>query len=463
MGRIALWQWYVMLVCLLAAALACALVYAQFHWEGLGSPSWLGVAATLLFVAISAFAERLRVRVGEGTHVSAGFLADFLSAALLGPLAGALVAASGAVASHEKGQRTRTVFYGSAFFIAGGACGVVFQLVSTQSLGQSGMAVAVGGVAAGATYQALDYALFIPIMWLRRQVGPRRWFDETFRPYLPFHLFFLLLSLGLIYLARIPDQGRAVFVLFFLPVLGLMYAFRSFARQKELSERLERSFLQMAASMITALDVKDNYTVRHSATVAQFSLDMADRLGLKPRQRGLAHLSGLLHDLGKIGVPEQVLNSRERLADEEWDVIRDHSAAGQKILTGHSVVGQEILSDTGEVEGIGLIVLHHHERFDGNGYPHGLAGDEIPLISRIVSVADSYSAMVLDRPYRGKRSPEEAQAELANQSGMQFDPRVVAAFIAVLEAGSDEYRRGEDEDMDLLQQFQKARILRDFV
>jgi putative nucleotidyltransferase with HDIG domain len=405
--------------------------------------------ATLMFAAVSIFAERLRVPIGEGTYVSAGFLADFLSAALLGPLAGAFVAASGALASHEKGQATRTIFCASAFSIAGGACGVVFHLVSEQSLGPSGVAVAVAGVAAGATYQLLDYSLFVPIMWLRRRVGPRRWFDETFAPYLPFHLFFLLLSLGLIYIARIPNQGREVFVLFFLPVLGLMWVFRSFARQKELSESLERFSMQMAASMITALDLKDNYTAQHSAAVAQYSLDLAKNLGLKPRERSLAHLAGLLHDLGKISVPDKILNSRERLGDDAWDVVR-----------GHSVAGQNILSNMSEFKGIGLIVLHHHERFDGGGYPHGLAGDEIPLISRIVSVADCYSAMVSDRPYRDKMSPQEAKVELASQSGVQFDPHVVAAFIDILEAGTDEYRRAEH--IDFLLQFQKVRSLGDF-
>jgi HD-GYP domain-containing protein (c-di-GMP phosphodiesterase class II) len=209
--------------------------------------------------------------------------------------------------------------------------------------------------------------------------------------------------------------------------------------------------MQMALGMITALDQKDNYTALHSGLVAQYSLDLAERMGLKPKERSLAHFAGLLHDVGKFSVGDQILNSQKRLADEEWEVIRGHSAAGQKILSNMS-----------EFEGIGLIVLYHHERFDGGGYPHGLSGEQIPLISRIVSVADCYSAMVSDRPYRGKKPPEEAQAELANQSGLQFDPQVVAAFIAVLEAGTEEYRRGEHIE-DYLQQFQKARILRDFV
>jgi putative nucleotidyltransferase with HDIG domain len=436
-----------MVVCLAAVVFLGALVNAQMQWPGLGSVSWSGAIVTALFAAVSVFAERLRVPVGGGTEVSAGFLADFLAAALLGPLAGGVVAACGAAASYEKGQLARTAFFGSAFFVAGGACGVVFYLVNAQWQVPSGIAVAAAGVAAGATYQTLNYLLFVPIMWLRRGVGPLRWFDESFRPYLPFQLFFLVLSLGLVYSFK--NQGRGAFVLLFLPVLGLVYAFRSFGRQKELTQSLERFSLQMAASMITALDLKDNYTAQHSAAVAQYSFDLARRLRLSTRQRNLAHLAGLLHDLGKISVPDRVLNSRERLADADWDIIR-----------GHSVAGQKVLSNMHEFEELGLIVLHHHERFDGAGYPHGLYRDEIPIISRIVAVADSYSAMVSDRPYRSKRSPEDAVAELEKQSGAQYDPRVVAAFVDILEGESEQYRRSEHIDFHL--QFQKVRFLGDF-
>ncbi len=447
LARVASWQWYVLAVCIAAVVFFGALVYVQMQWRGLGYVTWSGVIAAALFAAVGVFAERLRVRVGEGTDVSAGFLADFLAAVLLGPLAGGVVAACGAVASYEKGQLARTAFISSAFSMAGGACGLVFYWVTAQFSGPSAVAVAVGGVAAGATYQALDYLLFVPIMWLRRGVGPRRWFDESFKPYLPFSLFFLLLSLGLVY--SFENQGRGVFVLLFLPVLGLVYAFRSFGRQKELTQSLERFSLQMAASMITALDLKDNYTAQHSAAVAQYSFDLARRLGLSPRQRNLARLAGLLHDLGKISVPDRVLNSRERLVDSEWDIVRGHSMAGQKVL-----------SNMHEFEELGLIVLHHHERFDGAGYPHGLYGEEIPIISRIVAVADSYSAMVSDRPYRLRRSPKEAVTELEGASGTQFDPEVVAAFVGILEGESEQYRRSEQIDFHL--QFQKVRFLGDF-
>ena len=156
-------------------------------------------------------------------------------------------------------------------------------------------------------------------------------------------------------------------MLFFLPVLGLVYALRSFARQKELTESLERFSLQMAAEHDHGPRPQGQL---HRAAFGRRSsvlVGLADEFGSEAKDRSLAHLAGLLHDLGKISVPDKILNSRERLGDDEWDVVR-----------GHSVAGQKILSNMSEFEGIGLIVLHHHERFDGGGYPHGLSATRSP-------------------------------------------------------------------------------------
>lgn len=447
LARVALWQWYVAVVVFLAAVFLFFLVYLQGHWKDvLPQVSWLGLAAVLFFVCVAAFADRFRVKVGESTEISAGFLADFLSAALLGPLPGAVVGICGVLGTHKRGQGGRTLFSASAFALIGGCCGLVFWMFQAQS-DDSGLTLVVGGVIAATVYQALNYGLFIPIMWLRRQVGPREWFDMAFKPYLPFHVFFLLLSLGLIY--SFQSQGVGVFVLSFLPVLGLVYAFRSYARQKEMAQSLERFSLQMAASMITALDLKDNYTAQHSAAVAQWSFDLARRLGLSARERSLARLSGLLHDLGKISVPDEILNCRRRLAEEEWEIVQQHTTAGQTILGNMT-----------DFEELGNIVLHHHEHYDGKGYPLGLSGDEIPLISRVVAVCDCYSAMVSNRPYSSKRSPGEAIQELRHERGRQFDPVAVDAFVAMLEGGTDQYQLAEDVDFHL--QFQKVRFLGDF-
>ncbi len=263
---------------------------------------------------------------------------------------------------------------------------------------------------------------------------------------LPFHLFFLLLSLGLLYSFKSVDS--VAFLVFFLPVMGLVYAFRSYARQRDLARSLERFSLQMAGSMITALDLKDNYTAQHSANVAQYSYDIARAYGLGDKECNLAHLAGLLHDLGKISVPDEILNSRRTLEDDEWAVVQAHTEAGQKIL-----------SNMTEFEDLARIVLHHHERYDGAGYPRGLSDESIPLLSRIVSVADCYSAMISARPYSGPRPPEVAMMELRDQRGRQFDPQVVGAFLEILEKADQAYRTGQQIDLDV--QFQEVRFLRD--
>jgi putative nucleotidyltransferase with HDIG domain len=260
----------------------------------------------------------------------------------------------------------------------------------------------------------------------------------------------LVLSLGLVY--AFSDLGPAGWILSFIPLLGLVYAFRAYSRQRELAENLERFSLEIAASMVTALDLKDNYTARHSAAVAMYSYDMTKAMGLTDEECNLALLAGLLHDLGKISVPDELLNRRERLEQEDWDLIQDHCSAGQTIL-----------SHMREFKELGEVVLYHHEHYDGMGYPQGKAGEEIPLLSRVVSAADAYSAMTSDRPYRSRRTPLVAMAELDRRRGTQFDPRVVGHFLDVLDAGSDSYRRGEGEEFDLQSQFKKVRYLRDIV
>lgn len=448
--RMEIFHLYIAAVAAVAALFAPVLWYLQLGLgRGVGGvrlgPGYsvtVLLAGTLLFICVSVFADRFSVNFG-GAEVSAGFLADFLSAALLGPISGAVVAAAAFFVGNRRGAWQRTLFNSTAFFLVGGTTGIVYWGIQSV-FGKSGFSLVTGGLAAGGVYFVLNFLLYAPVAWFRRGLGPRVWFAEAFGPFLPFHVFFLLLSLGLIF--SFERLGPPGFVLFFLPVMGLVYAFRTFAHQRELTRSLERFSLQMAASMITVLDLKDNYTAQHSAAVAQYALDTAAALKMSQRERSVAHLAGLLHDLGKISVPDEILNSRERLGAEEWAVIQGHASAGQSVV-----------SNMHEFEELGKIIRHHHERYDGLGYPDGVTADRIPLISRIVAVADSYSAMVSERPYSAKLRPEEAIAELQSKAGTQFDPRVVNAFLDVLQGASVEYRRADQLDFHL--QFQKARFL----
>jgi diguanylate cyclase (GGDEF)-like protein/putative nucleotidyltransferase with HDIG domain len=176
-----------------------------------------------------------------------------------------------------------------------------------------------------------------------------------------------------------------------------------------------------AASLAKAVDARDTYTGSHSERVSELAARIALRLGLDPEQVELTRLAGSLHDLGKLAIPEEILRKDGTLTDSERLVLERHPQIGFRML------------DSLGVDPVADIVLHHHERWDGTGYPDRLIGDQIPLGARIIFVADAYDAMTSDRVYRPKRSSKAALAELRRCAGTQFEPRIVAAFAEELE------------------------------
>ncbi|WP_338325284.1 HD-GYP domain-containing protein [Pseudodesulfovibrio senegalensis] len=180
---------------------------------------------------------------------------------------------------------------------------------------------------------------------------------------------------------------------------------------------------QLAESLGNAIDAKDHCTRSHSEEVAVITQAIGLQMGLSPRSADILHIAGHLHDIGKIGIPDSILKKRGPLTDEEFAVIKQHPAMGAAII--------EPVTCLSGKNGIMKMVLHHHERFDGRGYPDGLAGEDIPLGARVIAVADSLSAMLQDRPYRRARDYENAVAEIERCAGTQFDPRIVSAFMEV--------------------------------
>jgi HD-GYP domain-containing protein (c-di-GMP phosphodiesterase class II) len=180
--------------------------------------------------------------------------------------------------------------------------------------------------------------------------------------------------------------------------------------------------MAMACSLVSLVDLRDSYTGGHSGRVAQYSAGIAVHMGLSDEQIESVVFAGLLHDIGKVGVPDQVLLKQGRLTEAEFDLIKRHPEFGWAAL-----------ANIEEFEEIGLVVLHHHESFNGNGYPAGLSGNQIPLGSRIIAVADSFDALSTDRPYRTARTRAQAVAEIERCAGTQFDPGVAAAFLSHLE------------------------------
>jgi putative nucleotidyltransferase with HDIG domain len=208
-----------------------------------------------------------------------------------------------------------------------------------------------------------------------------------------------------------------------LPLVGLLSVF-AHERRERIDNAIELSSAYRGTALLLGdvLTSDDEYTGTHSQSVVELALTIADELGVDEDQRRLVEFGAMLHDIGKITTPDDILNKPGPLDDEEWDVMRDHTVAGQRLLDR---VG-------GTLHDVGLVVRSSHERYDGSGYPDGLAGAEIPLAARIVAVADAYSAMTTRRSYRDALEPRIALAELSANAGTQFDPVVAAAAIRVL-------------------------------
>jgi HD-GYP domain-containing protein (c-di-GMP phosphodiesterase class II) len=194
-------------------------------------------------------------------------------------------------------------------------------------------------------------------------------------------------------------------------------------------QELETVNQETIFAFVRAIDARDPYTARHSEKVAAYAVQLARALGLPPADCDRIHLSGMLHDIGKVALERSVLHKPGPLDDDEWAQVRDHPAQSAHILGAVARFAQYVPG-----------ARHHHERYDGRGYPDGLAGKAIPLDARILAVADSYDAMTSDRSYREALSHDEAIARLQDGAGTQFDPVCVRAFAAL------ELDRGRSHD-----------------
>ena len=187
---------------------------------------------------------------------------------------------------------------------------------------------------------------------------------------------------------------------------------------------MKELFLNTIKSLSSSIDAKDTYTYGHSDRVSKIGLAIAEELNLSFKEREVIYLAGLLHDVGKIGISEKVLHKPTNLNEEEYAEIKKHPG-----------ISAQIIGSIKQMEGIVPSIRHHHERFEGGGYPNGLKGEKIPLGARILAVADAFDAMTSDRPYRKSFSVEHAISEIKKYANIQFDPEVVNAFIRAFEKG----------------------------
>ena len=191
-----------------------------------------------------------------------------------------------------------------------------------------------------------------------------------------------------------------------------------------LYESLFENILHTLKSLIIAITKRDLYTEGHCKRVTNLSLALGERLGVSGYEKDVIRVVCPVHDLGKIGIPDSILLKPGRLSDEEYTIMQSHSAYGEEIMSRFEILAKEA-----------KIIRHHHERYDGNGYPDRLKGEDIPVCSRIIAVCDAYDAMVTDRPYRKAMGMEEITAEIVGCSGSQFDPAIAQAFADLIRDG----------------------------
>jgi putative nucleotidyltransferase with HDIG domain len=395
---------------------------------------------------VAAIAERTAVRLTRTIELSLSFLPAVLAAVLFGPLAAAVVGAGTMLGDPElfsrpdpnRAPRLKWATYTSSRFMIGAATGLAAQAVlRTTSSEVGGLVLAT--LVAVLVSEALDVTFAVATSAVRG--GSIR---ETTASVTPLLLFAppvyapIVAFLALMYVEISPWT----LALFLLPAMAAqrLYALyqqeRTLARDLSLAnETLERANLQFAAALIATLDARDQYTAGHSAAVAIYSRDIARRMGLPDQTQEQAYLCGLVHDIGKIGLPPGLLEKPGALTLEERRLMQEHSA-----------IGERILAHVDEYSEIATIVRSHHERIDGQGYPDGLSGNDIPLVSRIIAVADAYNAMTSDRPYRDAMPSRVARLRLAQAVESQFDTAMVAAFEAILAGSAEDYRLARRAD-----------------
>src|SRR4051794_16347385 len=386
-------------------------------FEFLGSYAALGGLA--FWIVATMVASALPVRMPRGTLFAVGVSTVMASAVLGGPAAAAWVALIGTTEVRE--IRGRIPWYGtlsnhagivipaSVAGIAMLAFGVPHGLVNETTIGLASPKTFVAAIVGCAVYVAINASLTATVVSLRTGQTARRILEGDARA----------VGASIISLAPIGWLMAQIYViaawaslLFALPLYMTRLAYQNYTEMREM-------FTQTITALAEAVDKRDPFTSKHSWRVKEIGGDIGRVMRLNEADLEALEWGGLLHDVGKIGVPDAVLLKQDRLTKEERMQMNSHPVLGSEIIQPVSRLAREL-----------PIIRHHHEWYNGSGYPDRLIGDEIPLLARVLHVADSFEAMTAARPYRmTPLTPEQAIAELRKFAGIQFDPKVVDAFV----------------------------------
>jgi putative nucleotidyltransferase with HDIG domain len=420
------------LIALLALSSALLLVAALFlslpprvaiSINGLPNGIPLGLA---FWVGLTVIGSSLAVRMPSGSVVDVAFAPLIAALSLGGPVAAALVGLLGTTQARE--LRRQVPWYG----VVANHCGIMAPATLTAFVlqavprGSSDVADFVATVGAAAIYFSLNILVTAACLSLRDGEPALKLLRSTAGAYLNM---LALAPVAWLMAQMYVVAGWWAVLLFAVPIYTTRLAYTRFVEVREM-------FTQTVRSLAEAVDKRDKFTSGHSHRVQEIAMDIGRAMKVSDAELEALEWGGLLHDIGKIGVPDSVLLKQERLTRDE-----------RATMNSHPVLGAEIIAPVTRLAAELPIIRHHHEWFNGSGYPDRLVGDEIPKLARILHVADAFEAMTAARPYRmTPLRPEQALAELRKFGGIQFDPDVVDAFVktkwarGLADPGSDETR-----------------------
>lgn len=395
----------------------------------------------LLFAGLAAVSELSNVELFKSSHanVSVSMIIAIASILVFGPFGAVIVhmvsgVMTGAkMAFGQKGKQShkrvswlrQSSFNFGMFVIAAFAAGWIYLLsggTNEKVIFSSNLLPILLTVS---TYVIVNLTLLIGVIILQTGRNLIEIWKQDFSWGMPINILGGILG-GAILAIAYQSFSILGLLVFFLPVLMTSYSFRLYTnnmrgvvdRLEEANRNLDEANIGLFHTLGAVIDAYDVYTYGHSAQVALYAKVLSEQLGLSKKEVDLLFKAGLIHDLGKIGITDTIISKQGPLTAEEYNIVKRHS-----------LIGAEIVGQMKGLHDLIPLVKHHHERWDGKGYPHGLKGEAIPLGARILALADSLDTMFSDRPYRKTMSFNQVLEEVERCSGFQFDPQVVAAFL----------------------------------
>ena len=375
----------------------------------------------IFFIVISALAEFLPVNLPTSGSVTIGFPIDFVVILVYGPATAMFITIFGAIVGELMQRKIswyKILFNASQYALSSGIAGIVYQksggVVGTPNITN----YIIPAIICALIYYFINSSLFMMVIHFAEGISLWSIWKNQLKGIIATYM--ALAPIGFIMAMVYVSIGIWGIILFFFP---LILARRSF----ELYTKMRKVYLDTIRALAAAIDAKDPYTKGHSERVAKTSVALAQELNLSDRDIENIEYTALLHDIGKIGIADNILGKDSSLTNKEFDKIKEHTIMGAKIIEPVDFLKNSYKA-----------IYHHHERYNGKGYPDRIKGEEIPILARIIAVADAYDAMSSDRPYRKKLNKDKILKELKDQSGKQFDPEVVKALILILDREREE-------------------------